>query len=94
MKTVSLKLYDTIVKGKKMLSEDSISRISSYVQTQRVDDVCFMNRSGNAVRAGSASSLLEPPRPPRIRKAGKPDKPAPLQGVAFFWLLFFTSKEK
>ena len=46
MKTLSLKLYDTIVKGKKMLSEDSISRISSYVQTQRVDDVCFMNRSG------------------------------------------------
>jgi hypothetical protein len=44
--TVSAKLLHALLKGKKQLSTEALSRISHFIESQRADDESFINKSG------------------------------------------------
>lgn len=44
--TISIKLFNTLQKGKKKLSEEALLRMVSFVDSQRTDEDSFMNKSG------------------------------------------------
>ncbi|MBP7487508.1 MAG: hypothetical protein KA789_08790, partial [Parabacteroides sp.] len=44
--TLSIKLFKTLQKGKKKLSEEALHRMADFVNSQRTDVDSFMNKSG------------------------------------------------
>jgi len=46
--TISIKLFNTLKKGKEMLNEESLFRVKAFVESQQVDDGSFMNKSGKS----------------------------------------------
>jgi hypothetical protein len=45
---ISIKLFRTVRKGKKRLNEESLSRIAGFIESQRLPDGSFVNKSGRS----------------------------------------------
>lgn len=45
-RTISYRLFDTLQKGKERLGREALARMTAFVESQRMDDESFRNKSG------------------------------------------------